>query len=116
MFYKGFKIVNSLEGTYLKPLIRVANLYDMFERSSSSPEEVIIDYFYLKTKRKMNLDGTSPTRHSENESNRVEDLSADHSLEADDEYVRNVIESGNYMKMEDDIKEEGSDPKDKKDK
>ena len=50
LFYKGFTIVNSLENTYMKPLIRIANLYDMFERSNSSSEEVVIDYFYLKIK------------------------------------------------------------------
>ena len=31
----------------MKPLIRVANLYDLFERSSNASDEVIIDYFRL---------------------------------------------------------------------
>ena len=50
MFFRGFKVVNSLESIYLNALIRVCNLNDLFERASSAPEETIIDYFYLNTK------------------------------------------------------------------
>jgi hypothetical protein len=36
LFYRGFIIVNSLDDDYLKPLIKIANLYDLFERSTTA--------------------------------------------------------------------------------
>lgn len=91
LFYKGFKVVNSLNTKYLLPLIKLANLNDLFERSPSSADEVIIEYFYV-----------TPNGAD------IVALSPDISLEADDEYVKSVIESGNFMKDEDEEKKEES--------
>lgn len=43
----------------------------------------------------------------------VEDLSANVSLEADDEYVQMIIEQGNYMKLDEDSKDEDDQKKGK---
>lgn len=61
----------------MKGLSRIANLYDLFERSHTAPEEIIIDYFNLSPDNK-----------------KVMSLSADVSLEADDDYVNSVMENG----------------------
>lgn len=68
-------------------MIRIANLYDLFERSSAASDEVILDYF------RINIDDEN-----------IKDLSADVSLIADDDYIRQVVESGNYEKNEIDTK------------
>jgi len=81
LFYKGFMIVNSLELLYLQPLMRIANLYDMFERSQSSEEEAIIEWFYLRTKR------SKRNEESDDDDQIAEDISIDPSLEGDDDFV-----------------------------
>ena len=52
LLYNGFPLASSLEhNRYLSNLLRIANMHDLFERTSSS-EESVIDYFYLKPKSK----------------------------------------------------------------
>ena len=75
LLYRGFHVVSSLDPLYLRTVLRIANLYDLLERSNNASEEVIIDYFYVRK------DGET-----------VMDLSMDASLEADDDYVRQVID------------------------
>ena len=65
LFYKGVPIANSLvHQTYLSKLVMIANLNDMFERTTSE-ELSVIDYFYVK----------QLSKHSEDDG--VQDLSAD---------------------------------------
>ena len=65
LFYKGVPIANSLvHQTYLSKLVMIANLNDMFERTTTE-ELSVIDYFYVK----------QLSKHSEDDG--VQDLSAD---------------------------------------
>jgi hypothetical protein len=48
LFYQGYPLVNSgLSSSSLGPLLRLANIHDLFERTSSD-EEIILEYFYSK--------------------------------------------------------------------
>lgn len=50
LFYRGFPLASSLEGRpYLQPLRRIANIYDLFEKSSEEVQSVI-EYFFVKPK------------------------------------------------------------------
>jgi hypothetical protein len=73
-------------------MIRVANLYDMFERSHTAQDEVVIDYFRLNPNKK-----------------NVLNLSANASLIADDDYIQSVIDNGTYLKYSEDEKNQGGD-------
>ncbi|CDW73564.1 UNKNOWN [Stylonychia lemnae] len=108
MFYRGFQVVNSLEAVYLKPLIRIININDMFERSNSSSEETLIDYFYLRSKlskKQKYLQRHDKDQEDIQEQDDIHDLSADLSLEADDDYIHHVIEQGNYVKLDEESKD-----------
>lgn len=61
LFYKGVPIANSLvHQTYLSKLVMIANLNDMFERTTME-EQSVIDYFYVK----------QLSKHSEGDANGV---------------------------------------------
>lgn len=85
LFYRGIPLVNSGLACepYLNGLVRLANLNDMFEKTSPS-EESIIDFLWVKPK----------------DTKGIMDLSADFTEEADDEYMRKVLEKETYMKYE----------------
>ena len=76
LFYCGIPLVNSglASEPYLNGLMRLANLSDLFEKTSPS-EESIIDFLWVKPR----------------DTRGIMDLSADFSDEADDEYMRKVI-------------------------
>jgi hypothetical protein len=84
LFYRGYLVVNSglSKEPYLNGLMRIANLNDLFEKTTSS-EESIIDFLWVKP------DGQ-----------KIVDLSAEFTDEADDEYIRKVLEKETYMKYE----------------
>ena len=76
LFYRGIPLVNSglASEPYLNGLMRLANLSDLFEKTSPS-EESIIDFLWVKPR----------------DTRGIMDLSADFSDEADDEYMRKVL-------------------------
>ena len=76
--------------------MRLANIYDLFEKNSPK-EESIIDSFYVKVKSKEKV--KSP--HSSVRSDEVEDLSINLSEEADIEYMHRVLNKESYLKFED---------------
>ena len=76
--------------------MRLANIYDLFEKSSSR-EESIVDGFYVKAKSRHEL---AMTDDKSLDDDVVVDLSADVSDDGDDEYVNSVIDKGNYMKYD----------------
>jgi hypothetical protein len=74
--------VNSLKSpTYLTPILAIANIHDLFEKTSTQ-EESIIETFYI---------------HSGSTGG---DISAELSDEADDEHMHKVLEKETYLKME----------------
>ena len=77
--YKGYPLVCSLQEPYRTPLQRLANLYGLHEKQE---EQAVIDYFYVRP---------------ENED--VLNLSAELSEDANDEYMREVLEKEIYSKQ-----------------
>ncbi len=63
--------------------MRMAHINDLFEKTSPS-EECIIDFLWVKP----------------DAGKGIADLSADYTEEADDEYMRKVLEKETYMKYE----------------
>lgn len=78
LFFQGFTVANTLPQEYFKPLVRIANLNDLFERVTPT-EEAVIDYFYSKN---------------------ASDLSPDGSVEADDDAMMHVVDKETYFKMD----------------
>ena len=87
LFYKGFQIVNTLDMNYIAPLLRIANMNDLFERSPASQDEVIIDYFSLRP------------NHQD-----IQILSPDLSMIADDDHIREITDGGKYLKLDEEQK------------